>query len=227
MSCWSSPLPDGHAPIFEALINDKLLASCPAGGYNITNLGALLFARKLADFPKIKRKAMRVILYKGKGRIETQRNNWVERDMPLVLKVLSGYVMALVPTNEVIENALRKTVPMYPELAIRELVANAVIHQDLFNTGTSPMVEIFDDRIEITNPGEPLVSVDRFLDTPPRSRNEAVASLMRRFRICEERGSGIDKVVFQTELFQLPAPYLKFLKVLRVQCFLHINLWTI
>jgi len=36
--------------------------------------------------------------------------------------------------------------------------------------------------------------------------NEALASLTRRFRICKERGSGIDKVVFQVELFQLPAP---------------------
>jgi predicted HTH transcriptional regulator len=43
-------------------------------------------------------------------------------------------------------------------------------------------------------------------DTPPRSRNESLASLMRRFRICEERGSGIDKVVFLVELYQLPAP---------------------
>ena len=68
------------------------------------------------------------------------------------------------------------------------------------------MVEIFDDRIEITNPGEPLVDTDRFVDTPPRSRNEALASLMRRFRICEERGSGIDKVVAQVEVFPLPAP---------------------
>jgi predicted HTH transcriptional regulator len=67
-------------------------------------------------------------------------------------------------------------------------------------------VEIFDDRIEITNPGEPLVDTQRFVDTPPRSRNEALASLMRRFRVCEERGSGIDKVVSQVELFQLPAP---------------------
>jgi len=68
------------------------------------------------------------------------------------------------------------------------------------------MVEIFDDRIEITNPGEPLVDTQRFVDTPPRSRNETLASLMRRFRICEERGSGIDKVIFQAELLQLPAP---------------------
>jgi predicted HTH transcriptional regulator len=95
---------------------------------------------------------------------------------------------------------------MFPELAVRELVANALIHQDFFVTGAGPMVEIFDDRIEITNPGEPLVDTQRFVDTPPRSRNEALASLMRRFRVCEERGSGIDKVVSQVELFQLPAP---------------------
>ena len=95
---------------------------------------------------------------------------------------------------------------MFPELAIRELVANALIHQDFLVTGAGPMVELFDDRIEITNPGEPLVDTDRFVDSPPKSRNEDLAALMRRFRICEERGSGIDKVVSQVELFQLPAP---------------------
>ena len=68
------------------------------------------------------------------------------------------------------------------------------------------MVEISSDRMEITNPGLPLVKTERFLDNPPRSRNEALASLMRRAGICEERGSGVDKVVFQTELYQLPAP---------------------
>ncbi len=71
---------------------------------------------------------------------------------------------------------------MFPELAIRELVANALIHQDFSVTGAGPMMEIFDDRIEITNPGEPLVDTQRFLDTPPRSRN---ASLRERFGIKE------------------------------------------
>jgi len=119
---------------------------------------------------------------------------------------LIGYVNNLLPSNEVVRQGLRQTVPMFPPLAVRELVANALIHQDLHVTGASPMVEIFDDRIEITNPGKPLVATDRFVDAPPRSRNEAMARLMRRFGICEERGSGIDKVVFQIELFQLPAP---------------------
>lgn len=68
------------------------------------------------------------------------------------------------------------------------------------------MVEVFADRVEITNPGQPLVNTERLLDNPPRSRNEALASFMRRAGICEERGSGVDKAVSATELAQLPAP---------------------
>lgn len=98
---------------------------------------------------------------------------------------------------------------MYPELAVRELVANAIIHQDFSLRGTGPMIEIFSDRMEITNPGIPLVQVERFIDSPPRSRNEAIASFLRRVGVCEERGSGFDKVVSQTEFYQLPAPIIE------------------
>jgi predicted HTH transcriptional regulator len=149
---------------------------------------------------------VRVIQYRGMGRTETLKEQVGGKGYACGFEGLIGYINGLLPANEVIEQALRKSVPMFPELAVRELVANALIHQDFFVTGAGPMVEIFDDRIEITNPGEPLVDTQRFVDTPPKSRNEALASLMRRFRICEERGSGIDKVVFQVELFQLPAP---------------------
>jgi len=68
------------------------------------------------------------------------------------------------------------------------------------------MVEVFADRMEITNPGLPLIDTLRFIDEPPQSRNETLAGLMRRMGICEERGSGIDKVISQVEVFQLPAP---------------------
>lgn len=66
--------------------------------------------------------------------------------------------------------------PLYPPTAIRELLENMLIHQDFSIKGTSPMVEIFDHRIEMTNTGQPLVEPQRFLDTPPRSRNEALAA---------------------------------------------------
>ncbi len=147
-----------------------------------------------------------LIQYRGNGRVETQREYGDSRGYAVGFEGLIDYIKALLPSNEVIGTAFRKKVPMYPELAIRELVANAIIHQDFFITGTGPMIEIFEDRMEITNPGLPLVDTARFLDSPPRSRNEALASFLRRIHICEERGSGVDKVVIQTELFQLPAP---------------------
>jgi len=200
------PLPENRNGILKALIADNLIRSCEAGGFNITNLGAILFAKKLSDFPQIKRKAMRVIQYRGTGRIETLKEQIGARGYASGFEELVGYINGLLPANEVIGQALRKTVPVFPELAVRELVANALIHQDFLITGAGSMVEIFENRIEITNPGEPLVDTQRFVDTPPKSRNEVLASMMRRFRICEERGSGIDKVVSQVELFQLPAP---------------------
>lgn len=95
---------------------------------------------------------------------------------------------------------------MYPEIAIREAVANSLVHQDFNIAGTGPMVEIYSDRIEITNPGTPLVKIDRFIDNPPKSRNEQLASFLRRIGVCEERGSGFDKIVSSTEVYQLPAP---------------------
>lgn len=149
---------------------------------------------------------MRVIHYKGKGRAETLREQDGAKGYVNGFEGLIGFIMAIVPSNEVIGLALCKTLTLFSELTICELVPNTLIHQDFFVTGAGPMVKIFDDRILINNPGELLVDTARFVDTPPKSRNEALASMMRRFRICEERGSGIDKVITQVELFQLPAP---------------------
>src|SRR5205823_9914990 len=101
--------------------------------------------------------------------------------------------------------SLRREVKMFPEIAVRELVANALIHQDFAESGTSVMIEIYDDRMEISNPGKPFIPPDRFIDEY-QSRNERLADLMRRLGICEEKGSGIDKVVHSAEVYQLPAP---------------------
>ncbi|SMB89093.1 Predicted transcriptional regulator, contains HTH domain [Desulfonispora thiosulfatigenes DSM 11270] len=203
------PLPENRYLILERLVEDKMIMKNSAAGYDITNLGAILLAKELSKFPNLKRKSVRVIIYKGKNRIETVREQEGGKGYASGFEGLIGFIDNLLPRNEVIEKALRKEVPMYPELSVRELVANAIIHQDLTLRGTGPMIEIFTDRMEITNPGIPLVNTERFLDSPPRSRNESLASFMRRVGVCEERGSGIDKVVSQTEFYQLPAPVIE------------------
>jgi predicted HTH transcriptional regulator len=117
-----------------------------------------------------------------------------------------NYINANLPVSEQIGKVLRVNTPMYSPLAIREFIANALIHQDFSIGGTSPMIEIFRTRIEITNPGKPLIDTLRFIDHSPRSRNEQLASMMRRMNFCEERGSGVDRAIEQCELYQLPAP---------------------
>lgn len=200
------PLPEGREAILCSMEADGLLSRAPSGLWNITNLGAILFAKRLVDFHGLKRKGVRVIQYKGGNKLETVREQDGEMGYACGFNGLIDYISNILPSGEVINKAIREEVSMFPILAIRELVANAIIHQDFRLTGTSLMIELFRDRIEITNPGLPLVKTERFLDSPPKSRNETLASFMRRIGICEERGSGIDKVVFLTEAYQLPAP---------------------
>jgi len=200
------PLLESRAKILEALEAEGMIERSESGQWNILNMGAILLSKRLDEFKGLKRKAVRVVLYRGKDRINTIREQVGGKGYACGFEGLIEFVNNLLPLNEVIEKALRKNVPMYPEIAVRELVANAIIHQDFFITGGGPMIEIFEDRMEITNPGKPLVETRRFLDSPPRSRNEGVASFMRRVGVCEERGSGVDKIVFETEFSQLPAP---------------------
>lgn len=195
--------PSNRDAVIEKFISEKFVKSTPSG-VAITNLGALLFAKNLDDFDTLKRKAVRIIEYEGKGKQKTKREFEVKFGYAVGFEPMINHINNLLPTNEIIGQALRNTVNMYPEIAIRELVANALIHQDFEETGTGPMVEVFKDRIEITNPGLPLISPNRFIDEC-QSRNEDLAGIMRRFRICEERGSGMDKVVTNIEIYQLPA----------------------
>lgn len=205
-SLLGSQAPSDQKEILAALGKMKLIDDYKAGGWNITNLGAILFANRLSDFSGIGRKAMRVIQYRESSRTEALREHIDGKGYANGFEDLIRSIMTLVPTVEVIDHSLRRNVPMVPQLAVRELVANALIHQDLFVTGAGPMVEIFDDRVEISNPGKPLVDTHRFVDALPESRNEALAHLMRQLGVCEERGSGIDKVVEEVERYQLPAP---------------------
>jgi len=200
------PLPENRAAILTKLAAEKLIRRRASDRYDISNLGAILFAKDLDTFNRLARKALRVIIYKGENRVNTIREEMFSLGYAAGFERAVSVVNDLLPRDEQIGQALRAEIGVYPEIAIRELVANALIHQDFNITGAGPIVEIFQNRLEISNPGVPLIDTLRFIDEPPRSRNEALASLMRRMNICEERGSGIDKVIFSVEDYQLPAP---------------------
>ncbi len=205
------PLPDNRAGIFERLEADRLIVRDVGGHWNITNLGAILFAVRLADFDVgMARKGVRFVAYDGPNRAAsvTHRQDG-QKGYAIGFEPLLTYLNGLLPKNEHIGTALREEHPLFPVIAVRELIANALIHQDMTVTGAGPQIELFCDRIEITNPGKSLVAPERMIDLPPRSRNEALAAMMRRMGMCEEQGSGLDKVIAAVELFQLPPPLLR------------------
>lgn len=146
-----------------------------------------------------------VVVYTGPSKLATKLDQPGSKGYAVGFRELVGFVMSQLPQNEIIENALRKEVKLTPEIVIRELVANALIHQDFRITGASVMIEVYSNRVEISNPGDPIVPIERFIDGY-QSRNERLADLMRRFAICEEKGSGVDKVIQAIEDQQLPAP---------------------
>lgn len=199
------PYPSDRPGVLERLAGERII-SAESGGWTITNLGAILFAKNFKDFSgPIARKAPRVIVYDGQGKSETLQDVIGVKGYAVGFQGLIGFIKGVVPSNEVITQALRREVEMFPAIAIRELVANAMIHQDFSQTGTSLVIEIYSDRMEISNPGKPFIPIDRFIDEY-QSRNERLADLMRRIGICEEKGSGIDKVIAHVEAYQLPAP---------------------
>ncbi len=188
------------------MTGERFIVREPAGGGYVTNLGAIATARKLADFPDLSRKAVRVVVYDGLNKAITKQEYEGSKGYAVSFQGLLQFVMSLLPQSEVIEKALRQKRTVYPEIALREIIANALIHQDFSIRGAGPLIEIFDDRIEVSNPGGLLPSkrLDRLIGTQPESRNEQLARAFRRYKICEERGSGLLKAGLQVELYGLP-----------------------
>lgn len=198
--------PTSNNETLDWLAGERFIVREPAGGGYVTNLGAIAAAQRLADFPDLSRKAMRVIVYDGLNKSKTQREQEGTQGYAVGFQNLLRFVMLLLPQSEVIERALRVKKTVYPEIALRELIANALIHQDFSITGVSPLIEVFNDRIEISNPGGLLPSkrLDRLIGTQPESRNEQLARAFRLYKICEERGSGLLKAGMEVELYGLP-----------------------
>ena len=201
------PLPQSREEMLDWMVREGFIERSPDAGGMITNLGAIATARMMADFPDLSRKVVRVIAYAGKSKTAPSREQEGKRGYAVGFRSLLRSVNGALPGYESIINGLRTAVPTYPDLALREIIANALIHQDFTVTGAGPRIEIFDDRIEISNPGGLLPSkrLDRLIGTQPESRNERLARAFRRYRICEEAGSGLLKAGQEVELAGLPA----------------------
>jgi predicted HTH transcriptional regulator len=197
--------PKNQAEILRRFTQLGCLRDDMEGGYDTTNLGALLFAKDITVFPSISTKSVGVIKYVGKDKMISEEETEGKKGYAVGFPGMLKFIINRLPKQEIFTSGVRKVTSVYSETAIREIIANALIHQDFTITGAGPIVEIYADRVEVVNPGNSLIQVDRIIDER-RSRNEKFASTMRELGICEERGGGIDKAIIEIEKMYLPAP---------------------
>jgi len=202
-------VPKSTDTIISTLMNYNLVVE-DGNFLSITNLGAILLANDITKFSHLKGKTVRILRYTGTNNLALDKEHTEKSGYAAGFEAMVDYIMNNLPRQEIIKGAIRKNKTDYPRTTIREFLANALVHQDFSITGSQVMVEIFSDRVVITNPGSPLNDVNRFIDLPPHSRNEDLAQSLLLLNICERRGSGVDRAIKALEEALLPPP--KFMK---------------
>lgn len=93
----------------------------------------------------------------------------------------------------------RVEMPEYDEIAIREVIVNAIIHRQYTNVGSEVTIDIYDDRIVVTSPGPmpsgELINKELNNNIPSIRRNPILADIFARMKFMDRRGSGFDKII--------------------------------
>ncbi|MBN2365535.1 MAG: putative DNA binding domain-containing protein, partial [Calditrichaeota bacterium] len=158
-----------------------------------TNAGFLFFGK----LPELAPNFMEITcaLYKGTDKVYILDRKDFNDDLISNIENTVQFVMRNTRMRAEIKGLLRKDIPEVPEVALRESIVNAVLHRDYSIQGARVMVEIYDDRIEISNPGglPPSMTPEEF---GRRSviRNPNIANMLQRFGYIERMGTGIGRI---------------------------------
>lgn len=191
--------PTNAGSAMTPLCEQGLLKRQDNGGYAITNLGMLLVARRLSAFQGARHHMLRVIRFAGTANIDILDSRDFDCGYGLALPEAEGYIMSLVPSEDRLEGAFRRIHHAFPRAAVRELLSNVVIHQDLTIADSGPLVSIYDNRIDFSNPGATLIPPLRLLNAQPKTRNKELVTFLRHMHLCEEGGTGVDRAVAACE----------------------------
>lgn len=139
--------------------------------------------------------------------LDVEINDFLRWPLVRVMEEIEARIRARNREKELMVGLLRVGVPDYPERALREAVANALIHRDYQRLGAVHF-QWHSDRIEISSPGgfPEGVRLDNLLVTAPRPRNPLLADAFKRAGIVERTARGIDTIFFEQLRNGRPAP---------------------
>ena len=150
-------------------------------------------------------KEMGILDKEGNRFLDSKR---IEGTLPEMLDAAVAFVRINMKTATRInpETGEKTDTPQYPVTAVREAVLNALVHRDysIHTEGMPIQLVMFDDRIEITNPGGRYGMIA--IEEEGRTRNPSIASAMETIGRMENRYSGIPTIRYAMERLSLPSP---------------------
>ncbi|OFZ47778.1 MAG: hypothetical protein A2381_07185 [Bdellovibrionales bacterium RIFOXYB1_FULL_37_110] len=171
-----------------------------------TNGGIILFGKnKDKIFPDARILCAR---FKGINTNEFLDEQTISGHLAIMLKQILSFISR--HTNQAIKIKTIKSQhhSEYPIVAIREAVINALVHADYSLSGESIKVAIFDNRIEITNPGGmPFgITIESALKGISKLRNRVIGRFFKELGLIEQWGSGLGRIIDQCHKSKLPPP---------------------
>lgn len=165
------------------------------GNDHPSNGGVILFGKNRSTiFPDA---IVRCVRFSGITRGDSIDHKEVDAYLPKAVDELLHFIRknSLVKTKIGSKTRVEKT--QYPTVAVREAVINALIHTDYAIKGSSILVAMFDDRLEITNPGgiPHGLSLEDALAGSSRARNRVIIRTFHLLDLVEQWGSGLQKII--------------------------------
>lgn len=168
--------------------------------------GLLLFGKdRFARFPDA---WIQMGRFAGSNRVRLMDSLDVRSYLPLAAGEAIEFTKKHLTKEAVIKGARREDRWSVPLVAIREAILNAVVHADYAQSGSPIRVAIFDDRIEIENPGLlPFgLTIEDILQGVSKMRNRVIGRVFRELHLIEQWGSGIQRMTAACQEAGLPAP---------------------
>ncbi|MDN3507003.1 MAG: ATP-binding protein [Simkaniaceae bacterium] len=187
--------------IKKQISKDKLLSLGILTHYNggiAPSIGGLiLFGKKEIRETYVPDARVRCARFNGKDKTEILDHQEIDGSILDAVMEIPKFISRNTRLGAKIQKIRRKDIPEYPEVAIREILINALAHADYSISGSAIQVAIFDDRLEIQNPGMlPFgFTMEDLKSGVSRVRNRVIAKVFHELKLMEEWGSGYKRVI--------------------------------
>lgn len=191
--------------IKDLLVNALKVVKKENGVLRPTNAGLLFFGKDPSDI--ITHHEIRIARFRGTTRSEFIDSQEIKGSIYKMLEQVETFFLRNTRLANKIVEFKRVDIPEYPVEAIREAVINAIAHRNYNRRGAPIMVAIFDDRVEVRNPGGLLPGLNiKKLEGTHATRNQAICNIFHETMDMERFGTGIGKMKKLMKEHGLPAP---------------------